>query len=1466
MADDYNYKVGVSVDDGSLDALEKRLAEPKKITLSVENQELVKQVNTAINSVISSLKSKRPIDLGEIIQVKDFTANIRATNKALAGYKTAVQDVISTIQSMSGASVGDEQLAKISKIYETMQDFYSKMESVKIDLGGSKLSAEAKQIKADLDSAKKSMLDLQKTKTGKLKAGMADELSAIQRMTTAYAKMEQSKAAGGKLGKSDFGFLHAANQLKLYRVDIESEFEKIKKASAGASDPMADYERLSLKAKESSSPDANTYRNEIKEIDEFLEKERTLESQINDLQAKLSSVSTSNNSFSETISGLESVTKKAAEATEAIEKLNQLKRNSQDSISDASKVKDVGTETGSISTETISTEQGSLSSVLETVGQITQAVREKTQAFREEGAVVSGVANVETDALGKVVNSIGKIKSEINSIDKDSLSMASGISAGASKTTNRTSNPSRQKATSQKIPRNLLFDTKGNPLDSKVAELENSENKINGYSEKISELKNKLSELKTTYSGLEKLSGTAFDSGVASAKELRETILKMSSDLSKAKWDTPIKKPSEELKAASDETIKAQKNMLNSRLSLKKLEIGKNKSSNQIDVAKKQFEESKKILAQSDEKFNVIASTSAVKDDVLTAEIIKKKQEMFATTAKTYRDEMEKLVARDRDAQNVIKQKRTADLVSDKRGVTWDTKIEKLDSDGKIEGYSQKLTELKSKIEELNNVSIGKDVLNEQEFESAIKLANSLKVEISELYSDLSKPKWNVSKQKPSNELKAASDEVIKAHQTMANSGLNLKKLELNKNQNPNQIEAAKKLFEESREFYKQSNDSFNSIASSDKFRDDIASADILKKKIDGITSSAKLYQNEMSKLSAKSQDMEAVNRQKRLKDLVSDNRGISWSSKVDGLGLDGKLDGYSAKLADLKSKIDQLNKVSIGKDVLNEQEFESAAASANKLKNEISELYSDLSKSKWNNDNGARLVGTNLGVDEAVTQMKASIVAMNGIDKTSIRFKENLNSASGDILTMTYRIKDHNGAVRSMKSVYNDTTGAIKTFATSEQQAVSGLSKFMTSLSTKWGELFRYFLSFGSLYQAIDIIRTGVQTITSLDTAMVEVRKVSDETEASYSRFRETVRGMAGDVATTNAALMNSTADWLRTGYDLENSTELAKNSAMYVNVGDGINIDTATSDMVTAMKAFGITAEDSMRIVDVYNEVGNRFSISSSQIGEAMNRSSSALAVGNNSFEESVALATAMHEITQNAENTGNTLKVLSLRLRGSKVALEEAGESTEGMATSTSKLREQIKALTNIDGSGGFDIMKNDKEFKSTFEMIEGIAPAFQKMDDIDKAGLLELIAGKMRANNVAALLSNWEQLGAVMEATAESEGSAEKENEAIVNSIAGKMKILQASMENFWQSAISDDFIKGVIDGLTSLADGATEAVGSIGLLGTAFGLLAVGSAVGVVKNLDKIVGVTNYSVVIIIVPTPLLAVTRNEVYD
>lgn len=420
---------------------------------------------------------------------------------------------------------------------------------------------------------------------------------------------------------------------------------------------------------------------------------------------------------------------------------------------------------------------------------------------------------------------------------------------------------------------------------------------------------------------------------------------------------------------------------------------------------------------------------------------------------------------------------------------------------------------------------------------------------------------------------------------------------------------------------------------------------------------------------------------------------------------------------------------------------------------------------------------------------------------------KSSLNSIISFAEELAHSGKDTAEQIEQIKIAFSGLKAEISETGRTGKNFFSQIRNRLTDMNSK------FIAQFLSWQDWIRYIQQGISTIRDLDEAMTEVRKVSSATDAQYESFQKTISSTAKEIASTNKELLNSSADFLRLGYSLDEASDLAKNATLFVNVGDGVDVNTATEDMITAMKAFDIQAKDSIKIVDDYNQIGNKFALSATDIGEAMKRSASALETGNNSFEESIALITAMNEIVQNSENTGNTLKVFSLRLRGAKAELEDMGEDTDGLCESSSKLREQLQALT------GVDIMLNDNTFKSTTQIVKELGATWDKLSDSSQAAALELVAGKTRANNVAALLKNYKQIDNVLGSLEDAEGSALKENEAIVDSINGRIKTLSATAEEFWQKFINTDFVKNVVSLASDLLGLLTKIVDKFGTIPT-----------------------------------------------
>lgn len=382
-------------------------------------------------------------------------------------------------------------------------------------------------------------------------------------------------------------------------------------------------------------------------------------------------------------------------------------------------------------------------------------------------------------------------------------------------------------------------------------------------------------------------------------------------------------------------------------------------------------------------------------------------------------------------------------------------------------------------------------------------------------------------------------------------------------------------------------------------------------------------------------------------------------------------------------------------------------------------------------------------------------------------------------------------------------------------------------NLLDKFEKLFGQHLStmivMAALHKMQDAARQVYQNVVDIDTAMTELRKVTNETDATYVKFMEDAADRAQRVGATISDTITATADFARLGYNLEDASSISDTALIYKNVGDGISdINTASESLISTMQAFNIQAKDSMKIVDEFNEAGNNFAISSAGVGEALQRSGAALAAANNTMEQSIALATTMNRIIQNPETVGTTLKTVAMYLRSTKADVEAAGESTEGMAETTSKLRDSLKALSH----GQVDIFDSaTKQYKSTTDIIIEMGKAWDKMSDKEQAAALELMGGKRNANAVSALITNYQEIEKVIETVSNASGSAEAENAKYLDSIRGLLTELDSTFQAFSTHVFDSDVPKFFISTATAIVKAADAMVKFTGAFPMGAGILS-----------------------------------------
>lgn len=442
-------------------------------------------------------------------------------------------------------------------------------------------------------------------------------------------------------------------------------------------------------------------------------------------------------------------------------------------------------------------------------------------------------------------------------------------------------------------------------------------------------------------------------------------------------------------------------------------------------------------------------------------------------------------------------------------------------------------------------------------------------------------------------------------------------------------------------------------------------------------------------------------------------------------------------------------------------------------------------------------------------------------------------------------------------KMQFNEITDGFKR----TENSMRGIGKLGISVKEQFAQATKSFtqlFSIGSIVATvINQLRKVPQAVYEIDTAMTNLYKVTDETESKYASFLNSASDSANKLGRSMSGLIEQTANWAKLGFSLDESSKLAKISSIYANVGE-VDDSTAVSDIVTAMKAFNIEAENSITIVDSLNKLGNEFSTDAKSLGEGLRNSASSMAVAGNDINQTLAILTGGGEITQNISELSNGLRVISMRLRGMKGELQEIGEEYEDIE-SISKIQTQIYDLTK----GSVNIFNDDGSFKSTYEQLKEISEIYFDLSDSDRADLTEILFGKNRANQGIAILQAFQsgQIQKAYEASVNSAGSAYEEQSRWLESLEAKTQQFEAAFQSLSNTVIDSNIVKEFVDlgtsGVSAL-DGIVKVLGNINSLGgnisSIFG--TIGAASGLLMNKNGIGERTMFQWRIVHAPTPL----------
>lgn len=304
-----------------------------------------------------------------------------------------------------------------------------------------------------------------------------------------------------------------------------------------------------------------------------------------------------------------------------------------------------------------------------------------------------------------------------------------------------------------------------------------------------------------------------------------------------------------------------------------------------------------------------------------------------------------------------------------------------------------------------------------------------------------------------------------------------------------------------------------------------------------------------------------------RLNSINSVNRNaqdaLNEAAMIDGLSpesidrmklLSAEMDKLQKKYAEIEAK----GGVVSDKD---QKDVVAQIGNVKRLSSDVSDLVAEYARLSGDN---AKEIGTFDGplsgasLDEYKRQLtEAVMTATNG--KAQIKGFDNATK------TLSYTVKTGSNEFTNYTAAVRGSDNAL----VSLQGETKRTETFMESLTRKTKEISTYLISSISLYDVINRFKQGVQYVREIDSALTELKKVTDETEETYERFLDTASKTASKVGSTIKDVVSSTADFARLGYSLQEAAKMAESAQILLNVSEFEDIGTATDTLVSAIQA---------------------------------------------------------------------------------------------------------------------------------------------------------------------------------------------------------------------------------------------------------------------------------------------------------
>lgn len=330
-----------------------------------------------------------------------------------------------------------------------------------------------------------------------------------------------------------------------------------------------------------------------------------------------------------------------------------------------------------------------------------------------------------------------------------------------------------------------------------------------------------------------------------------------------------------------------------------------------------------------------------------------------------------------------------------------------------------------------------------------------------------------------------------------------------------------------------------------------------------------------------------------------------------------------------------------------------------------------------------------------------------------------------------------------------------------------------------------------------IQAFSEAVEELKAVNSELVNIQKVMGATAGEMETLSDKAYEVGSALGIAASDYLASVNKWAQAGYG-SLSDELGELSVKTQLVGD-VQEETANQFLLSVDAAYQYKGniEALTRVLDGANEISNNYATSVEKLAGGMGIVSSLAAQAGMEVQETMAAIGTITAVTQESGNSAaRALRALILNIQGStEIAIDEAsGERwTEDEIEATAAALGDLNIATREYKDGV-------EQLRNPMEVIGELSDKYRRglINEVQLQEVVSSLGGKVRSNQLQALISNYDLYLDQLQTYEESVGSANRERDIYLASWEAKTKRLQNQWVELVDSFKVSDISMGILD--------------------------------------------------------------------